>query len=110
METMRREGYEFAVSRPRVILKKGEAGELLEPYEEVTIDVPENLMGPVIEKLGQRKGEMLEMKNPGGGLVRLVYRSRRAASSATAPSSSPTPAARGSCTTGSSSTARTSAR
>jgi GTP-binding protein len=74
METMRREGYEFAVSRPRVIMKKGEGGERLEPYEEVTIDVPETLMGPVIEKLGQRKGEMLEMKNPGGGLVRLVYR------------------------------------
>jgi GTP-binding protein len=74
METMRREGYEFAVSRPRVILRKGPAGETQEPYEEVTIDVPENLMGPVIEKLGQRRGEMLEMKNPGGGLVRLVYR------------------------------------
>ena len=74
METMRREGYEFAVSRPRVILKKGPDGGLMEPYEEVTIDVPENLMGPVIEKFGQRKADMLEMKNPGGGLVRLVYR------------------------------------
>jgi len=74
METMRREGYEFAVSRPRVILKKAPGGEVTEPYEEVTIDVPENLMGPVIEKLGQRRGEMLEMKNPGGGLVRLVYK------------------------------------
>ncbi|HEV2147822.1 MAG TPA: translational GTPase TypA [Longimicrobiaceae bacterium] len=74
METMRREGYEFAVSRPRVILKKGPGGEVLEPYEEVTIDVPEGLMGPVIEKLGQRRAEMLEMKNPGGGLVRLVYK------------------------------------
>jgi GTP-binding protein len=74
METMRREGYEFAVSRPRVILKHGPHGERQEPYEEVTIDVPETLMGPVIEKLGQRRGEMLEMRNPGGGLVRLVYR------------------------------------
>ena len=74
METMRREGYEFAVSRPRVILKKGPGGELLEPYEEVTVDVPETLMGPVIEKFGQRRGEMTEMRNPGGGLVRLVYR------------------------------------
>jgi GTP-binding protein len=74
METMRREGYEFAVSRPRVILRRGEQGELLEPYEEVSIDVPETLTGPVIEKLGQRRGEMLEMRNPGGGLVRLVYR------------------------------------
>ena len=74
METMRREGFEFAVSRPRVILKKGDGGVLLEPYEEVTIDVPEGLMGPVIEKLGQRRGEMQEMRNPGGGLVRIVYR------------------------------------
>jgi GTP-binding protein len=74
METMRREGYEFAVSRPRVILKKAEDGQLQEPYEEVTIDLPENQMGPVIEKMGQRRAEMLEMKNPGGGLVRLVYR------------------------------------
>jgi GTP-binding protein len=74
METMRREGYEFAVSRPRVILRAGPDGERQEPYEEVTIDVPETLMGAVIEKLGQRRGEMLEMKNPGGGLVRLVYR------------------------------------
>lgn len=74
METMRREGYEFAISRPRVILKKGADGGLQEPYEEVTVDVPETLMGPVIEKFGQRRGEMLEMKNPGGGLVRLVYK------------------------------------
>jgi len=57
-----------------VILRKGPDGERQEPYEEVTIDVPESLMGPVIEKLGQRRGEMLEMKNPGGGLVRLIYR------------------------------------
>jgi GTP-binding protein len=74
METMRREGYEFAVSRPRVILKKGEGGQLQEPYEEVTIDVPETLMGPVIQELGQRRAEMREMKNTGGAMVRLVYR------------------------------------
>jgi GTP-binding protein len=74
METMRREGYEFAVSRPRVILKKSPGGQLLEPYEEVTIDLPETHMGPVIQELGQRRAEMLEMKNPGGGLVRLVYK------------------------------------
>ncbi|HEX5726872.1 MAG TPA: translational GTPase TypA [Longimicrobiaceae bacterium] len=74
METMRREGYEFAVSRPRVILKKGPDGQLQEPYEETTIDLPEGMMGVVIEKLGQRRGEMLEMRNPGLGLVRLVYR------------------------------------
>ena len=74
METMRREGYEFQVSRPRVILKTGVNGERLEPYEELTIDVPEDYLGPVMEKLGQRRAEMLEMKNPGQGLVRLLYK------------------------------------
>lgn len=74
METMRREGYEFQVSRPRVILKTGATGERLEPYEELTIDVPEDYLGPVMEKLGQRRAEMIEMKNPGQGLVRLLYR------------------------------------
>jgi GTP-binding protein len=74
METMRREGYEFQVSRPRVITKHGPDGERLEPYEELSIDVPEEYLGVVIEKLGQRRAEMLEMKNPGQGLVRLLYR------------------------------------
>jgi GTP-binding protein len=74
METMRREGYEFQVSRPRVILKTGVNGERLEPYEELTIDVPEDYLGPVMEKLGQRRAEMLEMKNPGQGMVRLLYK------------------------------------
>ncbi|HEX6537095.1 MAG TPA: translational GTPase TypA [Gemmatimonadaceae bacterium] len=74
METMRREGYEFQVSRPRVITKEGERGERLEPYEELAIDVPEEFLGAVIEKLGPRRAEMVEMKNPGQGLVRLLYR------------------------------------
>ncbi|MHB8838966.1 MAG: translational GTPase TypA [Gemmatimonadaceae bacterium] len=74
METMRREGYEFQVSRPRVITHVGPNGERLEPYEELAIDVPEEFMGTVIEKLGPRKAEMLEMKNPGQGLVRLLYK------------------------------------
>jgi GTP-binding protein len=74
METMRREGYEFQVSRPRVILKTGLNGEKLEPYEELSIDVPEEFLGAVIEKLGPRRGEMIEMKNPGQGLVRMLYR------------------------------------
>jgi GTP-binding protein len=74
METMRREGYEFQVSRPRVILKTGVKGERLEPYEELAIDVPEEYLGAVIEKLGPRRGEMIEMKNPGQGLVRVLYR------------------------------------
>ncbi|MEI2719243.1 MAG: translational GTPase TypA [Gemmatimonadales bacterium] len=74
METMRREGYEFQVSRPRVILKDGPDGERLEPYEELTIDVPEEYMGVVMEKLGPRKTEMTEMRNPGQGMVRLTFR------------------------------------
>jgi GTP-binding protein len=74
METMRREGYEFQVSRPRVITKEGANGERLEPYEELMIDVPEDYMGAVIEKLGPRRAEMLEMKNPGQGMVRLLYK------------------------------------
>src|SRR5687768_4551465 len=74
METMRREGYEFQVSRPRVITKRGANGESLEPYEELAIDVPEEFLGAVIEKLGPRRAEMIEMKNPGHGLVRLLYR------------------------------------
>ena len=74
METMRREGYEFQVSRPRVITREGPNGERLEPYEELAIDVPEEYLGAVIEKLGPRRGEMIEMKNPGQGLVRLLYR------------------------------------
>jgi GTP-binding protein len=74
IETMRREGYEFQVSRPRVILKTGLNGEKLEPYEELAIDVPEDYLGAVIEKLGPRRGEMIEMKNPGQGLTRVLYR------------------------------------
>ena len=74
METMRREGYEFQVSRPRVITREGPNGERLEPYEELSIDVPEEYLGIVIEKLGPRRAAMLEMKNPGQGMVRLLYR------------------------------------
>jgi GTP-binding protein len=74
METMRREGFEFQVSRPRVITRVGDNGEKLEPFEELAIDVPEDYLGVVIEKLGPRKAEMIEMKNPGQGLVRLLYR------------------------------------
>ncbi len=74
METMRREGYEFQVSRPRVILHEGPDGERLEPYEELIIDVPEEFMGVVMEKLGPRRTEMTEMRNPGQGNVRLTFR------------------------------------
>jgi GTP-binding protein len=74
METMRREGFEFQVSRPRVITKLGPDGERLEPYEELMIDVPEAHMGVVMEKLGPRRTEMIEMKNPGQGMVRMSFR------------------------------------
>jgi GTP-binding protein len=74
METMRREGYEFQVSRPRVITREGPNGERMEPYEELLIDVPEEYVGTVIEKLGPRRASMLEMKHPGQGMVRLRYR------------------------------------
>jgi GTP-binding protein len=74
METMRREGFEFQVSRPRVITKLGPDGERLEPYEELMIDVPEDYMGVVMEKLGPRRTEMIEMKNPGQGMVRMNFR------------------------------------
>ena len=74
METMRREGFEFQVSRPRVITKVGPDGERLEPYEELMIDVPEAYMGVVMEKLGPRRTEMIEMKNPGQGMVRMSFR------------------------------------
>ncbi len=74
METMRREGYEFQVSRPRVITRKGAGGKLEEPYEELIVDVPEGMLGVVIEKMGSRKGEMIEMKNPGQGRVRMRFK------------------------------------
>ena len=93
METMRREGYEFQVSRPRVITREGPNGERLEPYEELSIDVPEEYLGIVIEKLGPRRAAMLEMKNPGQGMVRLLYRIPARGLSATARSSLPTLAA-----------------
>ncbi len=74
METMRREGFEFQVSRPRVISRVGPNGEKLEPYEELMIDVPEEFLGVVIEKLGPRRAELIDMRNPGQGMVRVRYR------------------------------------
>lgn len=72
IETMRREGYELAVSRPEVIMKEME-GELKEPYEMVTIDVEENHQGSIMEKLGLRRGELKNMIPDGNGRVRLEY-------------------------------------
>jgi len=74
METMRREGYEFQVSRPRIIPREGPSGELLEPYEELMIDVPEASMGVVMEKLGPRRATLLDMRNPGVGTIRLRFK------------------------------------
>ena len=74
METMRREGYEFQVSRPRVITRR-ENGVLMEPYEEAVIEVPANLVGTVIEKMGPRKAEMVDMKPMGdSGTTRLRFK------------------------------------
>ncbi|GAB1431068.1 translational GTPase TypA [Ignavibacteria bacterium] len=61
IETMRREGYEFAVSKPEVLFKRGDGGELLEPIEHVIVDAPEAHVGAVIEILGRRKGELTNM-------------------------------------------------
>ncbi|MFN8674613.1 MAG: translational GTPase TypA [Candidatus Sericytochromatia bacterium] len=72
METMRREGYEFAVSAPEVIYKEID-GQLHEPMEELTCDVPSDCVGIVIEKLGQRKAEMVNMENLSEVVVRLTF-------------------------------------
>jgi GTP-binding protein len=73
IETMRREGFELQVSRPEVILKRDENGKLLEPYESVTIDVPQDFVGIVIEKMGKRKGDMKNMVSLEGGMTRLEF-------------------------------------
>jgi GTP-binding protein len=73
IETMRREGYEFHVSRPEVITQTDEDGTLYEPFEEVHITVPADAVGTVIEMMGQRKGEMVNMTESSGETVRLTY-------------------------------------
>lgn len=73
IETMRREGYEFQVSKPEVLYKYDEEGRRLEPMELVTIDVSSQYVGPIIEKLGQRKGELLSMTEAVGGYARLEF-------------------------------------
>jgi GTP-binding protein len=72
IERMRREGYEFQVTRPQVIMKE-EGGKTLEPFEELTVDVDEQYVGAVIEKLGRRKGQMLSMDQR-AGMTRLVFK------------------------------------
>ena len=73
IETMRRQGYEFAVSRPKVIFHKDKDGNVTEPIEELTIDVPVDYVGAVMEKLGQRKAELQDMTNQGDNSVRLQF-------------------------------------
>jgi GTP-binding protein len=73
VETMRREGYELAVSRPRVVFHE-ENGVKMEPYENLTVDVEDTTQGAVMEDLGKRKGELLDMVSDGKGRTRLEYR------------------------------------
>src|SRR5438045_3429026 len=74
IETMRREGFELSVSRPRVVFQKDEAtGATLEPIEEVVIDVDEEHSGVVVQKMSERKSELIEMKPSGGHRLRLVF-------------------------------------
>ncbi len=72
IENMRREGFELSVSRPKVLYKQDENGAILEPIEEVTIDVDEEYSGIVIEKLSTRKGEVQDMNTSSGGKTRLI--------------------------------------
>ena len=74
IETMRRQGYEFAVSRPKVILKKGENGETLEPMELLIVEVPDSYVGAVMEKIGSRKGELEDMSIRDGGTTHLEFK------------------------------------
>jgi GTP-binding protein len=73
IETMRREGFELSVSRPKVLFERNASGELLEPIEEVVIDVDQEHSGIVVQKLSERKAELVEMRPSGGGRVRLVF-------------------------------------
>ncbi|MES2907148.1 MAG: translational GTPase TypA [Pseudomonadota bacterium] len=73
IETMRREGFELSVSRPRVVLQKDETGTLLEPIEEVVIDVDDEFTGAVISKLADRKADMMDMRPSGGNRQRLIF-------------------------------------
>ena len=75
IETMRREGFELSISRPKVIMKRDESGQLLEPIEEVVIDVDEEHSGTVVEKLSQRRAELTEMiPSQIGNKVRLIFK------------------------------------
>ncbi len=73
IENMRREGFELSVSRPRVVFTKDENGKILEPVEEVVVDVDEEFSGVVVQKMSERKAEMIEMRPSGGNRLRLVF-------------------------------------
>jgi GTP-binding protein len=73
IETMRREGYEMQISRPQVILKRSEEGEVQEPYEIVTLELPDESLGGVMEELSRRRGELRDMAKDDSGTVRLEY-------------------------------------
>ncbi len=73
IETMRREGFELSVSRPKVLLRKTEDGQVEEPIEEVVIDVDEEHSGVVVQKMSERKADLVEMRPSGGGRTRIVF-------------------------------------
>ena len=73
IETMRREGFELTVSRPKVLFKIGDKNEKLEPIEEVTIDVDEEYSSPVLDNMNRRKGDMVDMRSSGEGKTRIVF-------------------------------------
>ncbi len=73
IETMRREGFELSISRPQVLFQKDEAGNTLEPLEEVVVDVDDEYSGVVVEKIALRKGTMTDMRPSGGGKTRITF-------------------------------------
>nr|WP_321442864.1 translational GTPase TypA [uncultured Cohaesibacter sp.] len=73
IENMRREGFELGIGRPQVVMQKDENGKITEPIEEVIIDVDDEFSGVVVQKMQERKGEMIEMRPSGGGRTRLVF-------------------------------------
>lgn len=73
IETMRREGFELSISRPRVLFQTDENGKRLEPIEEVVIDVDDEYVGSVVESMSKRKADMIEMRPSGGGKTRVVF-------------------------------------
>lgn len=73
LETMRREGFELSVSRPRVLLKKDENGQTVEPYEEIIVDIDDEHTGAVVEKLTERKADLVDMRPSGHGKTRIIF-------------------------------------